>query len=347
MTVSASVRRLVLATVAGEGYREDGRERIRQDIEAAGFDELGRVLSATHVAALFWSRFGELVTDAGLRDELIATLRNHQIYNSTLLAQLSDLRGAFAKLKSHRPVLLKGPSLWGWLYPDTGLRKTRDLDLLIQDRADLGTAVKNLKTLGFTGDFDAIAHAIHSHDHYELSVLVKDIEVAVDAEDDDRLQMLLARYPSRPDFTRLRSGLYGLRAEIELHKSFFLFTDGSYAPLPAAAIVPHELATGFARLTLGATIPYVASKFGMDTEGNAEAPPQPQSVKLLADFVRMLERAEGDDIARSIEFSKLWHCERYYARAVSTAAALLPEIEFAGIDEQPFDVDRLIEMAAE
>ena len=346
MTVSPPVRRIVLATIAGDSYRDENRARIGEDIASAPTDELGRALSATHVASLFWSRFADQVTDARLREELVATVRNHRIYNDALLAQLAELRSGFADLKSHSPVLLKGPSLWGWLWPDIALRKTRDLDLLIQDQDDLGTVVARLRARGFTGEFDAIACAIHTHDHYELPVLAKDVEIAVDPVDDDRLQMLLARYPTRPDFERLAPGRFLLRVEIELHKSFFLFTDGSYAPLPRTTVVPHELAAGFDRLTLAAQIPYVAAKFGMDTEGNDEAPPQPQAVKLLADFIRMLEIAGDEDIAGSIELARLWLCERYYGGAAQTAAPLLPDVEFAGSAYQPFDLDRLIAMAA-
>jgi hypothetical protein len=347
LTISPQVHRLVLAAIAGDGYRDRERRRIREDIASASADELARALSATHVTVLFWARLGPFVTDVRLRDEFVATVRNHQIYNNALLTQLAEVRVAFGGFESVRPVILKGPSLWGWLYPDTSLRKTRDLDVLIQSPGDLERAVASLKRLGFSGDFDAIDQAIYTHDHYELPVLAKSAVIQVGEEDDERLQKLLLRYPTRPDFERLAPGQYLLRVEIELHKSFFLFTDRSYAPLPPSAVCEYELIPGLDRLTLAAQLPYVAAKFGMDVEGNSDMPPQPQSMKLLADFVLMIERASSNDISSSVEFSRLWHCGRYFGSTASTAVPLLPDVEFAGLSHPLIDLHRIIEMAAE
>lgn len=341
---SPEVCRLVVAAIAGERYRSDARPTIERDLRAADHAELARALSAGHVATLFLRAFGPLVPEGALRVTLQAALRCGRLYAFEILARLAEVRRALGPLHSP-PLILKGAGLWGWLYPEPALRRTRDLDLLIPGADDLRRSVRALRGLGFTGDDEALEAALGTIRHYELPPLTRHATVRVDAEDDRALTLLRTLYPELADLHRTGEGEYEMRVEVELHRALFLYRDGTLPVLPAEAIVPHALAEGYARLSLPAQLVYLAAKFAMDTEGAGGAPPQAQSLKLLADVVRLVERATPRELAESVELAGLWRCERLFSATVATAAPLLPEVGFSGLAHAPYDLDALVSLA--
>jgi hypothetical protein len=285
--------------------------------------------------------FGTLI-EPSLRSELQARVKAQYIRNVALQAQLSEIKPALSKIRV-RPILLKGPSLWGWLYADPAVRRTRDLDLLISDKTELSILISNLKELGFSGNFESLEQAVYSNDHYELPTLFKNVVI-----DDQKISRgALSRHPSRMDTTSTGDGAYNIRVELELHKSFFLFDDGTYPDIPQSAVVEHDFIPGYCRLALAAQLPYIAAKFAIDLQGGVDSQPQAQSLKLLADFVRLIERASENEIAESIKLAKLWCCSSFYGRTMATAVPMFPDIEFSGLAHEAYSLDPLMMLPAQ
>jgi hypothetical protein len=303
--------------------------------------ELAIALNASHSAGLFEETLLSRVSDAELSYELDCAASSQYIHNMHLCRVVGDIVKVLPALRVP-PVVLKGPGLWGWLYPQLQTRKTRDLDLLISHPDDLPVVVDSLIAHGFrfeSDDVDLLAVG-----HYEIGALVRDDELQLDAKDAARVDHLLELCPSRPDFQRISDGNYRIRLEIEVHKGIFLLSDGSLPVIESHFTCPSELFPGARRLTIAAQLPYLATKFGMDAEGTEGAPPQAQSLKLLADVVRMIERATPQSISDSVAIARSWRCGGYYARTAATAAPLLPEAEFRGVSSAPpFPLDPLFD----
>jgi hypothetical protein len=342
---SPQVRGLVAAALAGERYRRRQAGSLAQDLRTVSHDELARALAAAHAAPLFLHHFGPLLPNGALRDELRAWTRSQRLYASQLRHHFVRVRRALEGL-SAPPVVLKGAALWGLAYAAPALRKTRDMDLLVASERDLRRAAAVLQALGFSGDGEAMRRALETPDHYELPPLVSPAPVPVDAEDARALALLRARRPALADFHSAAGGGEEMTVEVELHRALFLYRDGTMlAPAPEL-VTPHPLLPGCARLTLPAQVVYLATKFGLDTEGAEGAPPQPQSLKLLGDVVRLVERATPAELEAALELAEEWRCARFVARTLATAAPLLPEVAFTGAPLPPYDLDALVDRAA-
>ena len=305
---------------------------------------LARTLNACHLAALFFTKFGCYVPEGELRSELTAVLRTQRIYNDTLIRQLGEIRLALGEI-SQDPVVLKGPSLWGWLYANPEVRKTRDLDLLIVRPDDMPRAVESLRKLGFEGDVARIQVAMKARDHYELPPLWRQAVIDVSSDEDHSVNLLLTRYPTRHDFTQIGRRRYSVLIEVELHRSFFLYDDGSCVDLHESALTPFALVPGISRLTKSAQLPYLAAKFGLDTEGAGGSPPKPESLKLMADFIALLDLASDAEIVQSFQLARAWHCERYYGRMAATVMPMMQGLNFMNLDYTPYDPEVLLTMA--
>lgn len=342
--VSPQVRRLLLAALGGERYRQRARAAIERDVRDAPPAELGRCLAFGHLAAPFFAAFGTLLPAGPLRDELAAAVRAQRLHASVLRTHFLQVGDALRAL-SAPPVVLKGAALWGWIYPDPALRRTRDLDLLVSHPDDLRRAVDALRALGFAGDGDAIARALATVEHYELPALTRVVTVSVCGDDARALDGLRARHPTLADFRPAAAGAYELTVEVELHRALFLYRDGTLPPLAPRMLAAHPLFPRYARLSLPAQAVYLAAKFGLDTEAAPGARPQPQSLKLLGDVVRLVEAATAGELEESVAIARTWRCERLFAATLATAAPLLPEVEFAGLWAPPYDVGALAALA--
>ena len=340
---SEAVRLLLVACIAGDAFRQAEQVGIRRALEQAPTRELAVALNATHTGALFDACLGHLVSDAGLKYELACATTSQGVYNGFLGSTLATLVRGLPEL-AQPPVILKGPGFWSWLYPDIATRKTRDLDLLIRDPRDLEPVVTSLQDAGFR--FEHPVSDLAADDHYELPTLFREDLLSVTEEEAERIDHLLELCPSRPDFERVGPGEYTFRIEIEIHKGLFLLLDGTVPLVSDAVIRPSEAAPGLMRLALPAQIPYAAAKFGMDTEGAEGGPPQAQSLKLLGDFVRLMERLTPAEAAESVLLARAWGCGGYYGRTVATARPLLPDIAFRGVTADPYDLNTLFDLAS-
>lgn len=308
---------------------------------AVSATELAIALNASHIAGLFEEALLPRVSDAELLYELDCAASSQYLHNLHLRRVVGDIVQALPPLRE-AALVLKGPGLWTWLYPRLQTRKTRDLDLLISHPDDLAIVVDSLIAHGFqfeSDDVDLLATG-----HYEIGALVRDDELQLEAKEAAQVDHLLELCPTRPDFERISEGRYLIRLEIEIHKGIFLLSDGSLPVIERRFTCPSELFPGARRLTIAAQLPYLATKFGMDAEGTEGAPPQAQSLKLLADVVRMIERATPRSVSDSIAIARSWRCAGYYARTAATAVPLLPEVQFRGVSSaSPFPLDPLFD----
>jgi hypothetical protein len=342
--VNPATAQVVRATIGGTCLRVRDRREIERAFRDAEPAELSGIVRASHLAGPFARHFGRRMASWRGRSDLRQLVRAQRVHNRFIMAQLAALRQPLASAGIH-PILLKGPSLWGWLYRDVGTRRTRDVDLLLVDSRQLVRTVEVLTKLGFTADGAELEAALRAVDHYELPTFVTEVAVRVDRRDDDALRARWALEGVRSGLRRLGARHYGVMLEIELHRSFFLYSDGSLASVPTRAVVEHPLMAGYRRLTLAAQLPYIAAKFGIDARTLDDPPVRAQSLKLLADFVRLIEQATPAEIAASVGFARRWLCEEYYARTAATVAPLLPSVTFCGMTASPYNLAGLIASA--
>ena len=141
----------------------------RSQLAGADYERLARLLAERRLLPLVGTRAvaagGDLVP--GRFKEHVAAARTTA--RARGLAVEAATRRIVAALAGHgiRALPLKGPLLAAEAHGDTGLRETRDVDLLVP-RADLHRAVKTLRDEGFAAPLDPLRAGGLPDLHFEL-----------------------------------------------------------------------------------------------------------------------------------------------------------------------------------
>lgn len=332
---------LLKSTIAGDEYRRLHQKEIRECVLNLSAIEICQALTRFHLTGLFQYEFSRYSWFEQIERSLAAPLLYQKKYTELLQQEIGNIERLFSRVDIYA-VLLKGPSLWGRVYPIAATRRTRDVDLMINTRSQMRAALRILQNDGFIGDFDLCYDIVDRNEHYELPTLSKIIDFNVDMETDQVLREYSANQPQEMMFCILGPRRFAFRIDLELHKSLFIFADGTYPNIPSSIITSHPWFPMLRVLSYPAQLPYLSAKFFMDISGLEDLQPVlPQAVKLLADVVRILEGADQPTISESIKIAKLWHAESYYGRTVATARELLPGITVNGIRYAPIQIERV------
>lgn len=295
-----------------------------------------RIDSPGFLQLLEWFHLNNLYHAALLQNEvdspLLGPLQYHADYqkyfNGIIFRELTLLGQALSHLK-RQPALLKGPAYWDRLYPDPYLRRVNDIDMLVEDSEDLARTCQALQDLGYSCVSDDYEAAIQARDHYELPGFIKRCRVKGDSALEKAFGYMLTQQADAnvelPAIQQDPDG-YSFAVIVEIHKAIYLFENDRFPSMPPECLTRSGVLQGFRVLIDSADLPYLAAKFVMDVDRGSL-----KCLKLMGDFVRLLERIQPDEIDASIEFAALWGAVEHYELMLHSAREVCPEIEMTGL----------------
>lgn len=231
-----------------------------------------------------------------------------------------------------RPVLLKGPSLWGRVYSRRWVRRLHDLDVLITEPGHMPFFLQALEAGGYRTGASAEAITSLADTHYELPTYTKQIEVGVARSVIRQIERLkeVSAFDLRVDISD--SSHVVVHLDVEPHRGMFIYRDGTLPPVHDDALCESGLFPSFMNMRFSLLLPYLSLKFIMDAQRAIDIDDgTAKCVKLMADLVQVLARATSGDVARSIALARDLRIAPEYHAALSNACAFAPDLELRNL----------------
>ncbi len=256
-----------------------------------------------------------------------------------LLEELEQLGTKFEQV-GVRPILLKGPALWGDAYPIYHERKVCDIDLIAETPTE---ALQICRVLGANGYQHAgVVSGISMNDgtQYELPMFPKPILMECERDVGASVDRFIRRGAVAGNVRKLEVGQYEIMMDADVHTAIWA---GRHPELRGTDFSPWGIQAPYRVMTRATTLPYLCTKLWIDVCLGTR-----KCLKLLADIVRVLERASQREVVESIRTAERWNVMTSYLQALGWVVPLAPELELAGVVPGPVDaVSRIVDCAIE
>lgn len=297
-------------------------------------------MEKTHLLGVLFYELNQLELRHRLSLSIEPYILAQHYFNKCLKEELSLISENLATTQI-RPILLKGPAYWENIYREDTIRKINDLDILIHDGFELSMVCDYLETIGYCNTDNDYRKTIYSNDHYEISPFIKNRICKVNDSEAQVLRNAI-RSLSPVRIEQITDNEFLFEMCIELHKCLFLLNSGLLPAINPNHLKASEQYPSFRLMRSYANLPYLASKFVNDAEEKKH-----KALKLVGDFVRLLEIINPHDISKSIELAEEWSSSYNLAVMFSCVSELTPEISYndlPDIQENPLRtlIDSLI-----
>lgn len=338
---AANLGVIVRYCIGSSGYRAANAGKFGEAVRVCVAEELGDYLELMNLSGLLADRLGDdQLLPADMRSWIQASMAIEEILTRTLLEELRQLGTEFERL-GLEPILLKGPALWGEVYPIYHQRRVNDIDLIIENPADVLEICKVLAANGYGGAGAIRDSDIADRTHYELPAFPKTVVLQCAPEVDALLDPLIARAAVNRTVRKVGRSRYEARIDVEVHKAIYLLTGTLHPELRRTDFARWTIMAPYRVMTQAATLPYLCTKLSLDVHFGT-----PKCLKLLADIIRILARAAQGEVQESIRTAERWKVMRPYLDALGWVLPLAPELELAGVVPGPADaVSKIVDSA--
>jgi hypothetical protein len=320
---------LVRFGIGSPWYKRQHRANILGVVESLDPAVVCAILERTHVAsAVLPSLPQHHPVSLGLFE-----LETYQrLFAQVITSELHTL-GKLIQHLNISAVILKGPALWGNIYPKPWIRRVHDLDILVADSRERQLFIRALEGAGYSCLGDDFQSALEMlGEHYELPTFSKDIVFGASSRDIEAVKKLREWSAFSLRMTVVDDFHLSLSLDLEPHKALFVYRDGSVPIIKHEYLIPSRQFPHFLMMRPPLSLPYLAAKFVLDAaralvinDGTAKC------TKLMMDVIGILLRASREEVAESITVAvELQICAEYTA-ALHCASPLIPEVDMRNL----------------
>lgn len=334
--IDANYKCILFYCLGSEYYKNTNKKKFLEAIDRADPKELLNIFERYHIVGLLYDELLKYQANHSFVKLAEPLIEYQKLFNNILLKELSFLSTKLGDSKIH-PVILKGPAYWQTLYKNDYCRRVHDLDIMISNLDEIQNFSTLLIEAGFRNVDNNYYSQIYDNNHYELPTFFKFIELQMTRDSLRKLETAEKISSDPLKFELNENNKVLLRIDIELHKSMFRYENGSFPILKDDFFSDYEIVPKFKIMKSYASLPYLSSKFIIDTILFSEGDPvKVKCMKLVADFIKILEKASNSEIIKSIQLAELWGSLKNYRIMLNSVKYLMPEIEFQnlkGIEE--------------
>ncbi len=318
------INTIIYFLIGSKKYKKLHHESFEKAINTFSHEELIDLINQFHLIGLLY----EHTSNNGLINKLEPFVELQMLFNKVAQTQLNQI----AKLFSHyNPVILKGASFWNDIYQTEYSRRVLDIDLLLNDYKNIMQFDLVMKELDYSGDRD-LKQSYYKNDHYELIKYTKQIKTAPNPQLFNRKMEVDPYFGSK---IRIQKDGIMVKLDIELHKGIFLYRNNSF-PIITPVMLKKSPIEDYLSFMIYANIPYLALKIVKDLDFLQKGDKlQIKSVKLFADFIKLLEKSNQETLNKAIVLAKEWQAQNALLLVLNSVKELVPEIQLTHLPEIP------------
>lgn len=299
-------------------------------------------LEKLHILALFYDAIKDIKDKNKYLRELKPFIYYQKQINKLFIEELKNLKKELNT--STTPIILKGPAFWGNIYQDNFLRRIDDLDILIVNEPQLEETCKVATRIGFKNVNPLYEKEIKSTQHYELSEFFKVVKLNNKKK---YLEAVINRFhPPNLQKNNLNFSFY---IRLEIHKLIYKFIKSPILPkIEKKSILDSNILPGYKVLPDFINLPYLSLKFISDSHAFFHGDYiKVKSLKLVADFVRMIQNVSQNEVEKSIIQSEKWGISKYYITMLNSVKDITPEIKFENLKTHENYLEKFIDYLME
>lgn len=290
-----------------------------------------KIMSKLHILSLFIN----VVTKTSIYRKYRQFFQSYIFYqkylNTIISSEIINLTSK--KCKNLNPIILKGPAFWEDFYKYKFLRRVEDIDLLLQNEKHVIDICHTLESIGYINIEPDYKSKLNNTEHYELPFFKKEIKRIFNKEKSKLLDFVIEFF--RPSILRKIENLqFGFLIKIEIHKCIFKFKNKDLIP----SLLPNDVKYSkiFPNCKImrnHSNLPYLSLKLISDLHEYLYGKGSPKFLKLLVDFIRIIQSSSYRDIRSSILLANKWNVKSHYIETLNYVKNFTPEITYISLSE--------------
>lgn len=328
-------KNIISYCIGSNYYQTKNRECFLKSISILDPFVITKITEKLHISALFYEALKK--NNLKISSYNIEPVIYYQ--KKVCLLILRELH-KFKKLinKKFQPIILKGPGFWGELYRKNYHRRIEDIDLLIKEKDDIEIICDILAKCNYINNDEDYDKQIKDPKQYELTPFYKKIKLNREFYNYNYLEFYFNNF-NPIHLKKDENNNFLFLCRVEIHKNIFMLKNSKKPPeIELNYCTFMNKIKEFKVLKKFVNLPYLSLKFLSDNQQYYTTKTKsPKFIKLLADFIRIISKANNSEITRSINIAKRWGLTKHYIIMLNIARHFTPENTYSHLYEVDYD----------
>lgn len=319
---------IICYCLGSKAYKRSKSNQFISTINLVSHTDLLSFLLKHSLVGMVYYELKRLDNKHSFLEKLSVFVKFHAFMYKELKLSLSNLSPFFIQNKIS-PVILKGVEVINKLYPNNFTRKTGDIDLLIQNERRIKETCTFLLNNNYVTEDENYLDKILQIEDYGLFPFYTLKKINSSKVYPWLEQVFNSGYSKK--YIIKKENCYYVSIDFDIHSQLFV-VQNSVLRIMEKRELENSFIKGYSRLRDFVTIPYVGAKFINDYELIKQGFRGYRGcLKLLSDFIKLIETSSFDTIKQGYILAKKWDCEYTLKICFSLISLVCPEIDFKSL----------------